>query len=179
MDDQSKNHAKFLILYHLIFVCKYRKKLLISSGNEVKQLFEEIAARSDYSFETLEVDQDHIHCLVKSEPRISPLAMVRKLKQESTILPYSMLEYLTRQYSGVTVTCKIVLFTSTLRTAWFSRSKGIRNKADVVPVLQCFSTSHYRALPTMQSALTAGDEYGWRIPGTSGTGYVGGTRQSS
>jgi len=69
----------------LIFVCKYRKKLLISSGNEVKQLFEEIAARSDFSFETLEVDQDHIHCLVKSEPRISPLAMVRKLKQESTI----------------------------------------------------------------------------------------------
>ena len=85
MDDQSKNHAKFLILYHLIFVCKHRKKLLISSGNEVKQLFEEIAARSDFSFETLEVDQDHIHCLVKSEPRISPLAMVRKLKQESTI----------------------------------------------------------------------------------------------
>jgi putative transposase len=31
------------------------------------------------------VDQDHIHCLVKSEPRISPLAIVRKLKQESTI----------------------------------------------------------------------------------------------
>ena len=26
MDYQSKNHAKFLILYHLIFVCKYRKK---------------------------------------------------------------------------------------------------------------------------------------------------------
>jgi len=52
MDDQSKNHAKFLILYHLIFVCKYRKKLLISSGNEVNQLFEEIAARSDFSFET-------------------------------------------------------------------------------------------------------------------------------
>ena len=85
MDYQSKNHAKFLILYHLIFVCKYRKKLLISYGNEVKQLFEEIAARSDFSFETFEVDQDHIHCLVKSEPRISPLAIVRKLKQESTI----------------------------------------------------------------------------------------------
>ena len=52
MDDQSKNHAKFLILYHLIFVCKYRKKRLISSENEVEQLFEEIAARSDFSFET-------------------------------------------------------------------------------------------------------------------------------
>ena len=85
MDDQSKNHARFLICYHVIFVCKYRKKLLLSYRNEVKQVFEEIAARSDFSFETLEVDQDHIQCLLKSEPRISPLAIVRTLKQESTI----------------------------------------------------------------------------------------------
>jgi putative transposase len=52
MDDQSKNHAKFLILSHVIFVCTDRKKLLISYGNEVKQVFEEIAARSDCAFET-------------------------------------------------------------------------------------------------------------------------------
>jgi putative transposase len=32
----------------------------------------------------MEVDKNHLHCLVKSEPRISPLAIVRKLKQEST-----------------------------------------------------------------------------------------------
>lgn len=59
MDYQSKNHAKFLILYHLIFVCKYRKKLLIFYGNEVKRMFEEIAVHSDFSFVALEVDQDH------------------------------------------------------------------------------------------------------------------------
>lgn len=85
MDYDANNHAKFLILYHLIFVCKYRKKLLILHGEEVKRIFEAIASKSDFSFETLEVDQDHIHCLVKSEPRISPLAIVRRLKQESTI----------------------------------------------------------------------------------------------
>ena len=84
MDYLSKNYAKFLILSHLIFVCKYRKKLLIPYGDEVKRLFEEIAARSDFSFEALEVDQDHLHCMVKSEPRISPLAIVRKLKHVST-----------------------------------------------------------------------------------------------
>src|SRR5438045_8545493 len=83
MDHDTNAHAKLLILSHLICVCKYRKKLLIPYGDEVKTLFEEIAARSDFSFETLEVDQDHIHCLVKSEPRISPLAIVRRLKQES------------------------------------------------------------------------------------------------
>src|SRR5260370_16778413 len=74
-------------------------------------------------------------------------------KKNIAILPYSMLEYLTRQYGGVTVTCKIVLFTSTLRTAWFSRSKGIRNKTDLVPGLQSFSTSHYRASPPTQTTL--------------------------
>jgi REP element-mobilizing transposase RayT len=52
MDDQSKKHAKFLILSHVIFVWKYRNKLLISDGNEVKQVFEESAARSDCSCET-------------------------------------------------------------------------------------------------------------------------------
>lgn len=85
MDDSAKNHAKFLILYHLIFVCKYRKKLLIRYGDETKRIFEDIATRSDFSFAAMEVDQDHIHCLVKSEPRLSPLAIVRRLKQESTV----------------------------------------------------------------------------------------------
>ncbi len=47
MDDDTKNHAKFLILYHLIFVCKYRKKLLIRYGDFVKSIFEEISAKSD------------------------------------------------------------------------------------------------------------------------------------
>jgi putative transposase len=85
MEYSAKNHAKFLILYHLIFVWNYCKKLLIRYGDETKRIVEDIATRSDFSFEALEVDQDHIHCLVKSEPRISPLAIVRKLKQESTV----------------------------------------------------------------------------------------------
>jgi|SRR5450755_1653879 putative transposase len=85
MEYSAKNHATFLILYHLIFVCTYRKKLLRRYGDETKRIVEDIATRSDFSFEALEVDQDHIHCLVKSEPRISPLALVRKLKQESTV----------------------------------------------------------------------------------------------
>ena len=85
MEYESKAHSKFLLLSHLIFVCKYRKKLLIRYGDETKRICEDIATRSDFSFEALEVDQDHIHCLVKSEPRLSPLAIVRRLKQESTV----------------------------------------------------------------------------------------------
>jgi len=91
MDDGAKKHAKFLILYHMIFVCKYRKKLL-HYGEETKKLFEKIAMKSDFSFEAMEVDQDHIHCFVKREPSISPLAIVRRLKQESTLEIWRMHE---------------------------------------------------------------------------------------
>ena len=83
MEYQSKSHAKFLILYHLICVCKYRKKLLRRYGDEAKRIVEDIAARSDFSCEARETDQDHIHCLVKSQPRISPLALVRNLRTRS------------------------------------------------------------------------------------------------
>jgi len=34
-------------MIHLIFVCKYRKKLLVRFGNEIKQLFQDIADEKD------------------------------------------------------------------------------------------------------------------------------------
>ena len=92
MDDDTKNHAKFLILCHIICVCKYRKNLLLRYGGAVNQIFTQIATTADFSFEATKVDQDHIHCLVKSEPKISPLSIVRKLKQQSTFRLWQMYE---------------------------------------------------------------------------------------
>ena len=43
----SGNHSKYLLMIHLIFVCKYRKKLLVRFGNEIKQLFYDIADEKD------------------------------------------------------------------------------------------------------------------------------------
>src|SRR5215470_2823044 len=40
----------------------------------------------------MEVDRDPMHCLVKSEPNISPLSIVRKLKQQSTFRLWQMYE---------------------------------------------------------------------------------------
>jgi putative transposase len=51
MEYESTAHARYLLLSHLIFVCKDRKKLLVVYGEETKQIFEEIAATSDFSFE--------------------------------------------------------------------------------------------------------------------------------
>ena len=81
----SKNHSKFLIKYHVILVCKYRKKLLIGEMEpDIKQIMQDIAESSSFNIEVMETDKDHLHMLVSSEPKLSPLQIVRRLKQIST-----------------------------------------------------------------------------------------------
>ena len=82
---KSKNHSKFILTYHIIFVCKYRKKLLINYGEDVKQIMYDISKRYDFDIKEMEVDKDHIHMMISSVPKISPLQIVRVLKQQSTI----------------------------------------------------------------------------------------------
>ena len=81
----SKNHSKFLIKYHVIFVCKYRKKLLVGAVEyDMKQIMQHISDLSDFDIEVMETDKDHIHMMIRSEPKLSPLQIVRRLKQMST-----------------------------------------------------------------------------------------------
>jgi putative transposase len=69
---------------HLIFVTKYRKKLLIKYGDEIKQILSDIAEEKDFEIIEMEVDKDHVHLLVSYNPTQSILDIVRLLKQIST-----------------------------------------------------------------------------------------------
>lgn len=82
---QSLNHSKFTLVYHIIFVCKYRKKLLIKYGKDIKQIMFDISKKYDFDIKEMEVDKDHIHMMINSVPKISLLQIVRVLKQQSTI----------------------------------------------------------------------------------------------
>lgn len=87
-DYKSINHSKYNIKYHLIFVCKYRKKLLIKYGEEIKQIMKDISYKYDFDILEIEVDKDHIHIMIESVPKLSPLMIVRVLKQQSTQVIY-------------------------------------------------------------------------------------------
>ncbi|NWH06949.1 IS200/IS605 family transposase, partial [Desulfobacter latus] len=84
MQYQCKNHSKFLIVYHIIFVVKYRKPLLQEYGQWVKKTMLEIAQQSDFNIKEIEVDTDHIHLMIDSVPKLSVSQIVRRLKQQST-----------------------------------------------------------------------------------------------
>ena len=83
MEYLTKNHSKFLLQYHFIFVVKYRKKII--SEFPIKNILLSIKGKN-FTIETLEIDKDHIHFLIRAEPKLSPLQVVRKLKQESTVI---------------------------------------------------------------------------------------------
>ena len=80
------NRSKHYLKCHLIFVCKYRKKLLTNDLNDdMKSAMLLIASSSDFEIEVFESDIDHIHFLIRYVPRLSISSTnVRKLKQEST-----------------------------------------------------------------------------------------------
>ena len=59
----TTNRSKHYLKIHLIFVCKYRKPLLMSNLNEdMKTILENITNNSDFSIEVMESDINPI-CL--------------------------------------------------------------------------------------------------------------------
>jgi putative transposase len=98
MEYGTRNHSKFLLMYHVIFVCKYRKQILNPISEELKQIIYNISKESDFKILEMETDKDHIHFLIKSEPKVSVLAIVRRLKQESTIRLWKTQKEYLRKY---------------------------------------------------------------------------------
>lgn len=104
MQYKSKNHEKFLLQYHIIFVSKYRRRIFANPyfRERTKSVMMEISSRYDFSIQTQEIDPtkpDYWHGLILSEPKLSPAQIVRVLKQESNLqLWYEFKQYLRKFY---------------------------------------------------------------------------------
>lgn len=79
------SHSKYLLKYHFVFCCKYRKKLLRGLlAERIKELFAQIAEKSGFTIDIAEVDLDHIHVLVDAPPTLSCTDIATRLKSQST-----------------------------------------------------------------------------------------------
>ncbi len=79
---KSKNRHKYLLQYHMIFVCKYRKKLLVSKqiADDIKQFSYEICQKHHVIIRYMEADKDHIHYMIETEPTVSVSRIVNLMK---------------------------------------------------------------------------------------------------
>lgn len=77
----KKSHNKTLLLYHLVFPAKYRRKVF---SDEVEKDLKEIclAITEGYEIHFIEIgsDEDHVHFLIQSVPTFKITDIVTKIK---------------------------------------------------------------------------------------------------
>ena len=97
---QNKNRHKYLLQYHLIFVCKYHKKILVGTiSDDIKQLSYEICNKHNVTIKKMETDKDHIHYLIETEPTISISKIVNLMKSYTTYHIWQLHQkYLSRHF---------------------------------------------------------------------------------
>lgn len=84
-DYRCGGHSKYSLTVHLIFVVKYRKKILsYNISEDIKQYMYDISNKYGYRILQMETDKDHIHILLSYSSSDSISDIVRHLKQHST-----------------------------------------------------------------------------------------------
>lgn len=81
---KTQQTCHYLLYYHLVLTTKYRKQIIETYIDEIKQLVHEIATTSKFEVDQIESDRDHIHLLISARPDISPSQIVTRIKQGTT-----------------------------------------------------------------------------------------------
>ena len=84
MQIQRNSHHVFRLMYHFVWIPKYRHKVFDEPyRSHLKAIIEKIGY--DYNIEIieLEVPVDHIHMVVRTEPKIAPSYIMQVIKSIS------------------------------------------------------------------------------------------------
>jgi putative transposase len=99
MQYHRNNRRKYLLLYPVIFVVKYRKKILSTEITEtVKASLSDIALNSQFQISEVEADKDHLHLMIDSSPNVSISQIVRRIKQQTTLAVWQNYEDFLRRH---------------------------------------------------------------------------------
>ena len=123
MGIRRTKHAVYELKYHLVWVPKYRAKIIgVRERQYLKELFEEIAEEYEFHIDTMEVMEDHVHIFIEAGPAYSPAQVVQILKSVSAREIYKKFPQMRKEmWSG-----KI------WSDGYFVRSVGDKVTADVI-----------------------------------------------
>lgn len=84
MELQRNTHHVFRIMYHFVWIPKYRRKVFSEPYRTVlKNIIEQIGYDYNIEIVELEVPVDHIHMVVRSEPKVSLSDIMQIIKSIS------------------------------------------------------------------------------------------------
>lgn len=82
---ESGAHTKHRLLFHIVFIPKYRKRILrFDLAKEVKQLVRQGCEINEWTLHEIEVMPDHVHMLVQINPRNSIAEVMHRIKGGSS-----------------------------------------------------------------------------------------------
>ncbi len=78
-------HTKYRVMYHLVWIPKYRKRVLKGKLVErLGELFYQCAEVNHWIIEELNIQEDHVHLLIQLKPSISVSKAVQIIKGGSS-----------------------------------------------------------------------------------------------
>ena len=84
MELQRNSHHVYRLMYHFVWIPKYRHKVFSEPYREgLKGIIEKIGYDYDIEIEELEIPIDHIHLVVRGEPSRAPSEIMRLIKSIS------------------------------------------------------------------------------------------------
>ena len=86
-DDSSLSHTRWNFKYHIVFVPKYRRKVIYGKLRvEIGAILRQLCAYKDVEIIEAHAMPDHIHMLVKIPPKISVSNFMGYLKGKSALM---------------------------------------------------------------------------------------------
>jgi len=84
MELQRNTHHVYRLMYHFVWIPKYRHKVFSEPyRGTLKAIIEKIGYDYGIDVVELEVPEDHIHMIVRGEPKMSPSKVMRIVKSIS------------------------------------------------------------------------------------------------
>ena len=79
------SHTRFDIKYHLVWITKYRKKLLRGDvATRLRQIVRDICAELEVEIIKGHIGKDHVHLFVSSPPHVSSSQLMQRVKGKSS-----------------------------------------------------------------------------------------------
>lgn len=81
---KTRNHCKYLVNYHFVFIPKRRRKVLIGDvATRCRQIFLDLSIEKGWDILALEVAPDHVHLFVSVAPTDTPSLVIKLFKGRS------------------------------------------------------------------------------------------------
>ena len=93
-DYRSLNHSRWECKYHIVFIPKYRKKLIFGQIKRyLGEVFHRLARQKESLIEEGHLMSDHVHMLISIPPKYSVAQVVGFIKGKSAI-------HIAREFAG-------------------------------------------------------------------------------